>query len=68
MGQSQNYVINLSKHKINRYEYSALSKGLKFIPTPHKKNLKKVILNDFEMSLPENSDASITMTKEITPE
>lgn len=48
LSQSQNYVLNLSKHKINRYEYSALSKGLKFIPTPHKKNLKKVILNDFD--------------------
>lgn len=48
LSQSQNYVHNLFKHKINRYEYSALRKGLKFIPTPDKKDLKKVILNDFD--------------------
>lgn len=48
LSQSQNCVLNLSKHKINRYKYLALSKGLKFIPTPHKKNLRKVILNDFD--------------------
>ncbi|XP_062592673.1 uncharacterized protein LOC134254146 [Saccostrea cucullata] len=46
--RSQKYVLNLSKYKINRHEYSALSKGLKFIPTPQKRSIKKVILNDFD--------------------
>lgn len=45
---SQKYVLNLSKYKVNHHEYSVLSKGLKFIPTPQNGNIKKVILNDFD--------------------
>lgn len=45
---SQKYVLNLSKYKVNHHEYFVLSKGLKFIPTPQNGNIKKVILNDFD--------------------
>lgn len=48
LAETHKFVFNLSRHKLNDNEYSLLAKGLKFIPSPKQKNIKRRILKDFD--------------------
>ncbi|XP_062579196.1 uncharacterized protein LOC134241129 [Saccostrea cucullata] len=48
LNEARKYVLNLSKYQLNDNEYVLLAKGLKFIPTPKQKNVKRCILKDFD--------------------
>ena len=48
LAEARKFVLNLSRHKLNDNEYSLLAKGLKFIPSPKQKNIKRRILKDFD--------------------
>ena len=45
---AKQHVLNLSKYSLKDYEYIVLAKGLKFIPTPNNKHVRKSILQDFD--------------------
>lgn len=45
---AKKYVLNLSSYSLKDNEYILLAKGLKFIPSPQKSNVKWFLLKDFD--------------------